>query len=63
MTNRETAEETGVRRNLDKLGFPIITDGDNVLLRGEKPEWTSDKSSRRAFVAASYRILLSSATI
>jgi acid phosphatase len=58
VTNRDTAEETGVRHNLDKLGFPVITDGDNVLLRGEKPEWTSDKSSRRAFVAASYRILL-----
>jgi 5'-nucleotidase (lipoprotein e(P4) family) len=58
VTNRDKEEEDGVRRNLALLGYPLTTDFDNLLMRGEKPEWTSDKSSRRAFVAASYRLLM-----
>jgi acid phosphatase len=29
-----------------------------VLLRGERPEWTSDKQSRRDLVASGFRVLL-----
>jgi acid phosphatase len=31
---------------------------DTLLLRGEKPEWGSDKTSRRDAVAARHRVLL-----
>lgn len=58
ITNRDFDEEPGTRRNLEKLGYPVSTDPDNILTRGEKPEWKSDKTSRRAHVAASYRVLL-----
>ncbi|HKR65841.1 MAG TPA: HAD family acid phosphatase [Thermoanaerobaculia bacterium] len=58
VTNRDKEEEPGVRHNLETLGYPLTTDRDNLLLRGEQADWTSDKTSRRAFVASSYRILL-----
>ncbi len=29
-----------------------------MLSKGERPEWGSDKGSRRAYVAASHRVLL-----
>lgn len=58
ITNRDKEEEPGTRRNLEKLGYPLDPNLDTVLLRGEKEEWKSDKGSRRAHVAASYRVLL-----
>lgn len=57
ITNRLTAEEPALRRNLEALGFPLGTGIDTVLTRNERPEWTGDKSSRRAFVAANYRVV------
>jgi predicted secreted acid phosphatase len=44
---------------MKKLGFPM-GDGkvDTFLANGEKPDWTSAKSTRRAFIAQNYRILL-----
>ncbi len=54
----ELDESAGTRRTLEKLGFPLSDNPDNLLLRGGKSDWTSDKTSRRAYVAASYRILL-----
>ncbi|MBM3728417.1 MAG: hypothetical protein FJW40_23700, partial [Acidobacteria bacterium] len=41
-----------------QVGFPVEESFDNVLCNGEKPEWTSDKTTRRRAVAASHRILL-----
>jgi len=58
ISNRDEDERPGTQRTLEKLGFPLSSDPENVLLRGQRPEWRSDKSSRRAHVAASYRILL-----
>lgn len=58
VTNRDPHEEVGVRKNLAKLGYPVLEGEDNVLLRGERPEWKSDKSTRRAHVAQKYRVLL-----
>jgi acid phosphatase len=58
VSNREEKEEPAVRRNLEKLGFPLSDNADNLLMRGERKEWTTDKTSRRAFVAASHRLLL-----
>lgn len=59
VTNRDPDEQDGTRANLEKLGFPLTSDVDNLLVRGEREEWkTSDKSPRRAWVASQYRVLL-----
>ena len=57
ITNRDhDPEHPGTRRNLELLGVPLT--GDNLLMRGTRAEWKSDKSSRRAFVASTHRVLL-----
>ena len=58
VSNRGAREEAATRQNLKRLGLPLQTNGDHVLMNGEQPTWTSDKTSRRAFVAASHRVLL-----
>lgn len=59
ITNRDhDPEEPGTLRNLQKLGFPLDPAIDTLLTRGEG-EWKgSDKSPRRAHVAANYRVLM-----
>ena len=57
ITNRDfDPEHPGTRRNLELLGFPLTAD--NLLMRGMREEWKSDKSGRRAFVASTHRVLL-----
>ena len=57
VTNRDfDPEHPGTRRNLEKLGFPLTAD--TLLMRGGRPEWKSDKSGRRAHVAATHRVVL-----
>ncbi|MDP6346548.1 MAG: 5'-nucleotidase, lipoprotein e(P4) family [Alphaproteobacteria bacterium] len=59
VSNRKAPLEEGTRKNLAKFGYPVASDEDTVLLRGEKPEWkTSKKSPRRSHVAAKYRVVL-----
>lgn len=58
ITNRDASHEAATRENLKRLGFPLAEKQDTLLLRGEKPEWTSDKGSRRREVARRYRVLL-----
>jgi acid phosphatase len=58
VTNRNAGEEAPLRRNLAALGFPLNDSIDTVLTRNERPEWTSDKSSRRMFAAANHRVVL-----
>jgi 5'-nucleotidase (lipoprotein e(P4) family) len=58
VTNRDHALEQATRDNLVKCGFPLDAARDTVLTRGERPEWASDKSSRRSLVARDFRILL-----
>lgn len=58
ITNRDIDEETGTRRNLEQLGFPFDPKVDTLLMQGKNGWTTSDKSPRRAYVAASYRVLL-----
>ena len=58
VTNREAQHEAATRANLRKHGFPLALTTDAVLCRGERPDWTSDKSSRRALIASTHRILL-----
>ena len=57
ITNREADLEDETRRNLEKLGFRVKSDPDTLLMKEERG-WSSDKTSRREFVANDYRILL-----
>jgi acid phosphatase len=43
---------------LQKLKIPVDANGDTLLMRDENGWTSSDKGSRRAFVAAKYRLLL-----
>jgi acid phosphatase len=61
VTNRTRSQEPATRENLVKAGFPVSAVPhfeDNVLTAGERPEWTSDKTSRRAAIAQHYRVVL-----
>jgi len=58
VTNRDAHHETATRANLERAGFPLAAGRDTVLTRGERPEWRSDKTSRREEVARDYRVLL-----
>jgi len=58
VTNRGAASKQGTLRTLDRLGFPLKHRAGSLYCRGEKPEWTADKGSRRTEIAQRYRILL-----
>lgn len=58
LTNRTNAEEASTRTNLVKLGIALPAAEDTVLTYKERGETSSDKSSRRAFVARTHRVLL-----
>ena len=58
VTNRDARLEEATRANLEKLGFPVADEPDVLLMRGERPPWGSDKTSRRAHIARSFRVLL-----
>ena len=58
VTNRDAPHEAATRRNLEAAGLPLEPDVDTILLRGERDDWVSDKSSRRRAVAERYRIIL-----
>jgi 5'-nucleotidase (lipoprotein e(P4) family) len=50
--------KTVTAANLVALGIDPAPDPERMLLRGERPEWNnSNKTSRRAFIAANYRIV------
>jgi acid phosphatase len=57
VTNRVADLEQPLRATLTRLGFPLSED--NLLMRGQRPEWQpSDKSPRRAFIASKYRVIM-----
>jgi 5'-nucleotidase (lipoprotein e(P4) family) len=58
VSNRTAEEEPATRKNLEKFGFPIDNSMDTVLSSRERPDWTSAKGTRRAFIAKEYRVLL-----
>jgi 5'-nucleotidase (lipoprotein e(P4) family) len=50
--------KTATSANLVALGIDPAPDPDRMLLRGERPEWNnSNKTLRRAFIAANYRVV------
>ena len=57
VTNRIAVAEDATRNNIKKLGLPLDTDRDVLLMKDENG-WTSDKVSRRKLVAKDFRILL-----
>jgi acid phosphatase len=58
VTNRLANLEEATRRNLAAMSFPPGDAEDVYLMLGERDEWGSDKTSRRAWVAGRYRVLL-----
>lgn len=58
VTNRDAPEETATRVNMEALGFPMGGGVDTFLMNGERPEWTSRKSTRRDLIAATHRVVL-----
>ena len=59
ITNRLADEQEGTLRNLQNLGFPLDAGEDTLLVRGDRPEWSSsDKGVRRDYVASRYEVLL-----
>jgi acid phosphatase len=58
VTNRVADQEAATRKNMEALGFPMGGNVDTFLMGREKEDWTSKKSTRRAFVAKDYRVLL-----
>ena len=58
VTNRDHATESATRRSLTSLGIQLPDHIDTVLTRRERPDWSSDKESRRRFVAQSYRVIM-----
>ena len=58
VSNRTEDGEGATRDNMAALGFPIDAKVDTFLLQGEKPDWTSKKSSRFAYIAKSHRVML-----
>ncbi|MGA1424596.1 MAG: 5'-nucleotidase, lipoprotein e(P4) family [Steroidobacteraceae bacterium] len=58
VTDDPCPAKTATRQNLQRLGLPDADYSDALMLRGSEPEWrTSDKTSRRAWVAARYRVI------
>jgi 5'-nucleotidase (lipoprotein e(P4) family) len=58
ITNRGVETEKDTRANMEKLGFPMGGNVDTFLMQNERPEWRSQKGTRRAVIAQDYRILL-----
>ena len=60
VSNRSAAVEQATRENLAALGFgeALLDDIDTVLLKGERPEWRSAKSTRLAHVAVDHTIVM-----
>lgn len=68
VTNRKAELEQATRQNLIAEGFELDADAgsgsssgsgtDTLLMRGERPEWTWDKTTRRELIARAYRVIM-----
>jgi acid phosphatase len=59
VTNRlHASERDSTADNLLALGFPVLPDRSNLLLKGDPRAPASVKSARRGYVAANHRVLL-----
>jgi len=57
ITNRTAEVEAPSLATLLELGFPVAGGADDLLTLNEQPDWGQDKSSRRARICESHRIL------
>jgi len=57
VTNRTAEVEASSLATLRKLGFPVEGGLEDLLTQHERPEWGSDKSSRRAVVCRTHRVI------
>jgi 5'-nucleotidase (lipoprotein e(P4) family) len=63
VTNRGQEEEEATRRNLEREGFEVLKLDNRLmpstlLVKDDAKGWGSDKSSRRALIARSYRVVM-----
>lgn len=58
VTNRTKEEEPATAERLKELGFPMGDNVDTLLTAKEMEDWGSAKSTRRAYIAKDYRLLL-----
>lgn len=59
VTNRtHAAEQSATADNLSTLGFPLLADQSNLLLKGDPRAPAVEKSARRGWVGARHRVLL-----
>jgi acid phosphatase len=58
ISNRNAEKEAATRKNLEAVGVKLAEKFDTVFLEKERPEWTRDKSLRRAEVTKNYRVLM-----
>jgi 5'-nucleotidase (lipoprotein e(P4) family) len=58
VSNRTAEEEAPTKKNLEQFGFPMGGSVDTTLMARERPDWSSAKGTRRAFIAKDYRVLL-----
>lgn len=58
ISNRGSGVRPATLENLRRAGLMPATGGDGeLLLKGDRPEWGSDKTSRRELVASQFRVL------
>jgi acid phosphatase len=57
VTNRTAEVEAASLDTLRALGFPVANGADDLLTQHERPEWGTDKSTRRAEICKTHRIL------
>jgi len=58
VTNRTVEEKGPTVEEMTEMGFPMGGNVDTFLAAKQQPDWGSAKSSRRAFIAKDYRIVL-----
>jgi len=57
VTNRTAEVEASSLATLRKLGFPVDGGDEDLLSQNERPDWGRDKSSRRALICQTHRVV------
>ena len=57
VTNRDVSVEKHTRRNLEQEELIPLSGPDRILSKNERDQWTTDKTTRRNFVAQRYRVI------
>jgi 5'-nucleotidase (lipoprotein e(P4) family) len=58
-SNNPCPQKSDTLENLLRAGYPSLASDDQLILRGERPQWdTSEKQVRRQHIAKRYRIMM-----